>query len=138
MVKPPRVPSSRPRAAPTGKSVRLNVARIGIWSVTAMTFLVSVGVGLLGILGVTLMWRVLNQVGAFATVNSALAQATGLAVSINVLDYVGQRQVLSMSVVAAAAGVIVLTVFAAVAAVLYNIVAALVGGLRPLLAEAEE
>ncbi len=103
-----------------------------------MTFLVSVGVGLLGILGVTLMWRVLNQVGAFATVNSALAQATGRAVSINVLDYVGQRQVLSMSVVAAAAGVIVLTVLTAVAAVLYNIVAALVGGLRPLLAEAEE
>ncbi len=84
------------------------------------------------------MWRVLNQVGAFATVNSALAQATGPAVSINVLDYVGQRQVLSMSVVAAAAGVIVLTVLTAVAAVLYNIVAALVGGLRPLLAEAEE
>ena len=40
------------RVAPTGKSVRLNVARIGIWSVTAMTFLVSVRVGLLGILGV--------------------------------------------------------------------------------------
>lgn len=113
------------------------MSRVGIWSVTAMTFLVSVGAGLFGLLTVTATWLVLNRLGAFTAVNTALAQVAGPTVSINVLDYIGLRQVLSASTVAAVAGVIAATVLAAAAAVLYNTVAALVGGLRPLLLEAD-
>ncbi len=138
MSEPPRPATTRPRAAPVRKSVRLNVARVGIWSLTAMTFLVSVGAGLLGLLTVTATWLLLNRLGAFTAVNTALAQTAGPTVSINVLDYIGLRQVLSASTVAAVAGVITATVLAAAAAVLYNTVAALVGGLRPLLLETDE
>ena len=119
-------------ASPGGpRRVRLAVSRIDPWSVMKMSFLFSVALGIAGVVMTALLWSILNGLGIFSDIDriiqdNQLASAT----PIHILDYVGFRRVVSMSVVVGVINVVLMTAIATLASFLYNISSSLVGGVQ--------
>lgn len=113
------------------RRVRLAVSRIDPWSVMKMSFLFSVALGIAGVVMTALLWSILNGLGIFSDIDriiqdNQLASAT----PIHILDYVGFRRVVSMSVVVGIINVVLMTAIATLASFLYNISSSLVGGVQ--------
>ncbi|HKX68141.1 MAG TPA: DUF3566 domain-containing protein [Intrasporangium sp.] len=139
-------PAARPAAAQTSASrtkeatrkskgprrVRLAVARVDPWSVMKMSFLLSVAIGIAGVILTAVLWMILSTMNVFADVEGVLQslQTAGGADNFSILDYVGFGRVVSLSIVIGVIDVILMTAIATVLAFLYNICSALVGGIQ--------
>ena len=87
--------------------------------------------GIAGVVMTALLWSILNGLGIFSDIDriiqdNQLASAT----PIHILDYVGFRRVVSMSVVVGVINVVLMTAIATLASFLYNISSSLVGGVQ--------
>lgn len=114
------------------RKVRLTLSRIDPFSVMKISFLLSVAAAIAGVVVVAALWMMLSGMGVFSTLNQTLnelAQSTNQTEQINVLDVLSFGRVLSLAIVLGVANVILSTAIATLAAVIYNICAALVGGL---------
>ncbi len=121
-------------AAGAPRRVRLVVSRVDPWSAMKMSFLLSVALGIVLVVCLAVLWTVLNGMGVFDQINSLIAQVMGNE-KINVLDYVGLSKVLSLGTVLAVVNVALMTALGTLTAFLYNIGAALVGGLTTTLTD---
>lgn len=125
------------RSAPAGSTqrrVRLSVSRVDPWSALKLSFLLSVVVGIALVVAAGALWTVLDAVGVYDSANQLIAQVSGTS-DIDVTDFVGFSQVVSAATVLAVVDVVLLTALATLGAVVYNVAAALVGGLRVTLTD---
>lgn len=138
---PPGTRGTRPprqRRAVGPRRVRLTVQRIDPWSVMKISFLVSVALGIAGVVAVAVLWTVLSGMNVFATLNEfIIAVTTGedSASTFDLMDYVGFGRVVSLAVVFGVVNVILLTALATLSAFLYNVCTALVGGMHLTLSD---
>ncbi len=112
--------------------MRLTLSRLDPFSVMKISFLLSVAVAIAGVVVVAALWMMLQGMGVFSTINDTLnelAQSTNQTTEINVLEILSFGRVLSLAIVLGVADVILVTAIATLSAVIYNICAALVGGL---------
>lgn len=113
------------------RRVRLAVSRIDPWSVMKMSFLISVALGIAGVILTAVLWMILSTMNVFADVEGVLASLqTSTANPFTLKDYIGFGRVVSLSVVIGVIDIILMTAIATVMAFLYNICSALVGGLQ--------
>jgi len=126
---PVPAPSSGPRR------VRLAVARIDPWSVMKLSFLLSVAVGIMIVVAAAVVWYTLDGLAVFTKVNSTILEITGDPDFFNVLEYAAFNRVVSLATMIAVVDVVLLTALATIGAFLYNIVAALVGGVTVTLTD---
>ncbi|PPK93860.1 transmembrane protein DUF3566 [Kineococcus xinjiangensis] len=135
---------SRPAARPGGpavshdgvpRRVRLTLARVDPWTVTKLSFLLSVAIGMALVVATGVVWVVLNGMGVFSDVNGVLRDIVGPNAGVDVFEYVGFGKVISLATVVAVVDVVLLTALATLVAFLYNVSAALVGGLRVTLSD---
>jgi Transmembrane domain of unknown function (DUF3566). len=114
------------------RRVRLAVARVDPWSVMKMSFLLSVAIGIAGVILTAVLWMILSTMNVFADIEGVLQslQTAGGADNFSILDYVGFGRVVSLSIVIGVIDVILMTAIATVMAFLYNICSALVGGIQ--------
>ncbi|MDN5769113.1 MAG: DUF3566 domain-containing protein [Humibacillus sp.] len=124
--------AARPAARRKGpRRVRLAVARIDPWSVMKMSFLISVALGIAGVILTAVLWMILSTMNVFSDVEGVLASLqTTTANPFSIQDYVGFGRVVSLSIVIGVIDIILMTAIATVMAFLYNICSALVGGLQ--------
>lgn len=115
---------------PGPRRVRLAVSRLDPWSVMKLAFLLSFAAGIVLVVAVSVLWLTLDGLHVFTSVNDLVKQIVGSESSINVLDYVQFSKVLSISTLVAVIDVFLLTALATIGAFLYNVVAALVGGVH--------
>jgi Transmembrane domain of unknown function (DUF3566) len=133
---PPQPPSARSsRRAP--RRARLRLTRIDPWSVMKTAFLLSIALGVVTIVSVMMVWFVLGTAGLWDSINSTVQSLLGGedAAGFDVQDYVGMSRVLGFTTLVAVVDVILLTALATLAAFLYNMAAALLGGIEVTLAE---
>lgn len=125
----PRPAAQRP---PAGRRVRLTVSRVDPWSAMKMSFLLSVALGIAMVVMVFVLWSVLAGMGIFDRVNDIAQQVFGAdgSEAFDIMDYIGLGRVVSLSIVIAVIDVILITAIATLGAFLYNVSAALVGGLQ--------
>lgn len=107
------------------------MTRVNPFSVMKIAFLLSVALGIAGVVITAALWLLLNGMGVFSQIDEALGEipTAGTGGRLNIFEYVGFGRVLSLAVVFGVADVILMTAMATVGAFLYNICAALVGGL---------
>lgn len=120
------------------RRVRLTAQRIDPWSVLKISFLVSVALGIAGVVMVAVLWTVLSGLNVFSTLNDFITQVTSGETggpSINLQDYLGFSKVLAISAVLGVLNVGLLTALATLTAFLYNICSALVGGAQVTLSD---
>ena len=133
--RPPARPAPR-RGGP--RRVRLTAQRIDPWSVLKISFLVSVALGISGVVMVAVLWTVLSGMNVFSTINDFLTQITSGETggpTLDLTDYLGFGRVVALSAVLGILNVFLLTALATLSAFLYNICAALVGGAQITLSD---
>ncbi len=123
-----RIPTVAAAGGP--RRVRLAISRIDPWSVMKLSFLLSVAFGILLVVAVAVVWYTLNGLHVFTNINDLVTQVTGTESNVDVLQYVEFKRVISGATLVAVVDVFLLTALATIGAFLYNIVAALVGGLH--------
>jgi hypothetical protein len=96
-----------------------------------MSFLLSVALGIAGVVMVAVLWMILSGMGVFDEVNRMVGTIFSDAENpFDIMDFLGFGRVLSLSIVIGVIDVILMTALATLGAFLYNICSALVGGLQ--------
>ncbi|MFC7485498.1 DUF3566 domain-containing protein [Knoellia sp. CPCC 206453] len=123
--------SVQPAARGTGRRVRLTVSRVDPWSAMKMSFLLSVALGIAGVVMISVLWMILAGMGVFDQVNGLVGQIIQDGENtFDIMDFLGFGRVVSLAIVVGVIDVILMTALATLAAFLYNVSASLVGGLQ--------
>lgn len=123
----------RPRRA------RLRLTRIDPWSVMKTAFLLSVAFGIVTVVAVAIVWGVLGAAGVWDSINQMVHDVIGGEETTNfeVENYLGTSRVLGFAMLVSVIDVVLITAIATLGAFLYNMAAALLGGIEVTLAEDE-
>ncbi|MEA5455559.1 DUF3566 domain-containing protein [Sinomonas sp. JGH33] len=120
------------RPAPKAKQrrARLLVSKVDPWSVLKMSFLLSVALGIVTVVAAIVLWMVLDVTGIFDKINGLLGEVAGSeSGGFDLKKIASLGQVASFATIIAVVNVVLLTALSMLTAVLYNISAALVGGI---------
>jgi hypothetical protein len=100
-------------------------------------FLLSVALGIVTIVAVLMVWGVLGAAGLWDSINAAMAGLLGSEGdnAFDIKDYLGTSRVLGFTTLVAVVDVVLLTALATLSAFLYNMAAALLGGIEVTLSE---
>jgi hypothetical protein len=140
--KPPTKQSARSAAKATAgrkppRRARLRLTRIDPWSVMKTAFLLSIALGVVTVVSVLMVWSVLGAAGVWDSINATVTNILGgeSAGDFDIEDYLGTSRVLGFTMLVAVIDVVLLTAIATLGAFLYNMAAALLGGVEVTLAE---
>jgi hypothetical protein len=132
-------PAPSGKAAPRRSSRRaqLRLVQVDAWSVMKTAFLLSIALGIVLVVAVAIIWAVLGAAGVWDSINSIVQQAVGndSGTPFDIQEYVGTSRVLGFTMIVAVIDVILITAIATLGAFLYNLAAALLGGIEVTLAE---
>ncbi|WP_456825015.1 DUF3566 domain-containing protein [Cellulomonas sp. P5_E12] len=123
-----RIPTVGQHGAP--RRVRLAISRVDPWSVMKLSFLLSVAIGVMLVVAAAVVWFTLNGLQVFTKADNLVTQITGTESGIDILQYVEFSRIISGATLIAVIDVFLLTALSTIGAFLYNIVAALVGGVH--------
>ena len=131
----PRKQSPRPVRRPPRRA-RLRLARIDPWSVMKTAFLLSIAIGVTTVVAVLVVWSVLGAAGVWESVNMTVEGLIGEeSAGFDVENYVGMSRVLGFTMLVSVVDVVLITALATLMAFLYNMAAALLGGIEITLVE---
>jgi hypothetical protein len=113
----------------------LRLVRVDPWSVMKVAFALSIALAIVTVVAVSIVWSVLGAAGVWEAINSSVGTVMDDDSTFDITEYVGMDRVLGLTAIVSAANVVLLTALATLAAFLYNLAAALLGGLEVTLAE---
>lgn len=119
----------RPAPRPRVRRARLVVSKVDTWSVLKLAFLLSVALGIITVVAAVVLWIVLDLTGLFDGINELLGMLGGAGGALNIKDFLSLGQIAIFATIVSVVNVILLTALSVLAALLYNIAAALVGGI---------
>lgn len=131
-------PAKRPAAGrKPPRRARLRLTRIDPWSVMKTAFLLSIALGVVTVVSVLMVWSVLGAAGVWDSINATVQNILGgeSAGDFDIENYLGTSRVLGFTMLVAVIDVVLLTAIATLGAFLYNMAAALLGGIEVTLAE---
>jgi len=126
-------PAAVPAAGP--RRVRAAVSRVDPFSVMKLGFLLAVAIGIMTVVAAVVFWHVIDNLGIFANVQNLINDAVGPQADIDLMELFAFDQVLSLATIVAVINVVLITAIITLTTVLYNIVAALVGGVHVTLTD---
>ncbi|GAA1863745.1 DUF3566 domain-containing protein [Myceligenerans crystallogenes] len=124
-----------PRPASGPRRVRLAISRIDPWSVMKLAFLLSVAIAIMTVVATAVFWSVIDSLGVFKEIETFVNDAIGTETEVNFMQYVEFERVVSLATLIAICNVVLLTALATIMTFLYNITAALVGGVHMTLTD---
>lgn len=136
---PASVSSSASARGKGTRKARLRLTHLDPWSVMKTAFLLSIAFGIVTVIAVAVVWSVLGAAGVWDSINKTVQDVIGgeSATTFDVENYVGTSRVMGFTMIVAVVDVILITAVATLGAFLYNLAAALLGGVEVTLAEDE-
>jgi hypothetical protein len=125
----PRPAASSLTSGSGPRRVRLAVSRVDPWSVMKLSFLMSVAIGIMIVVATAVVWLTLDSLQVFATINNLVTEVLADS-TIDLMQYVEFDRVLSVATLVGVVDIFLITALATIGAFLYNITAALVGGVH--------
>jgi hypothetical protein len=124
----------RPRGT---RRARLRLVHLDPWSIMKTSFLLSIAFGIVTVVAVAVVWSVLGAAGVWTSINTTVADVMGgdAASTFDIRNYVGTSRVLGFTMIVAVVDVVLITAISTLGAFLYNLAAALLGGVEVTLAE---
>ena len=110
------------------RSVELTIAKIDPWSILKTSFLLSIALGIATVVGVIVVWFVLDGMNVFGTVEDFLIEL-GAERFLSLLEFVRLPRVISYATIIGVGNIVILTAISTLIALLYNLIATLVGGI---------
>ena len=134
-----RTASAAPAQTHSIRKAHLRLTHIDPWSVMKTAFLLSVALGVVTVVAVAVVWGVLGIAGVWDSINNTVIDVLGgdSSETFDIKDYVGTGRVMGFTMIVAVVDVVLVTAIATLGAFLYNLSAALLGGLEVTLAEDE-
>ena len=136
---PPKRESSPPptKAKPRStRKARLRLTHLDPWTVMKTSFLLSIAFGIVTVIAVAVVWSVLGAAGVWESINRTVTDVLGNNQSgFDIRDYIGTSRVVGFAMIVAVVDVVLITAISTLCAFLYNLAAALLGGLEVTLAE---
>jgi putative membrane protein len=120
-------PTSNQSDAP--RRVDLAIARIDAWTVMKVSFLLSVAFGIAIVIATIVLWFMLDAMHVFSTLESFL-QEIGAGKFTELLEYVRLPRTIAYATIVGVINVVLMTATSTLGAMLYNVVASLVGGIK--------
>ncbi|HET7734976.1 MAG TPA: DUF3566 domain-containing protein [Nocardioidaceae bacterium] len=136
-------PTAAPRRVSVGsgrvRRARLRLTHVDPWSVMKTAFLLSVAIGIVTVVAVAVVWGVLGVAGVWDSINKTVIDVIGgdSGDTFDIRDYLGTSRVMGFTMIVAVVDVVLITAIATLGAFLYNLSAALLGGLEVTLTEDE-
>ena len=112
------------------RRVRLAVSRIDPWSAMKLGFLLAVAIGIMTVVATAVVWYVLDSMQVFFKIEELVTQIVGEETNVDIRQYVEFGRVISIATLLGVINVVIITALSTIMAFLYNIVAALVGGVH--------
>jgi hypothetical protein len=131
---PPQQQQRRQGARPPRRA-RLRLTRIDPWSVMKTSFLLSIALGVVTIVSVFIVWSVLGAAGVWSSINDTVGEIVGDDTTFDITDYLGMSRVMGFTMIISVIDVVLMTAVATLGAFLYNMAAALLGGIDVTLTE---
>jgi hypothetical protein len=121
---------------PQTRKARLRMSRIDPWSVMKTSFLLSIAFGIVTWVAVFIVWSAIGAAGVFDNINNTVTEVLGTpaAEPFRIENYINTGKVMGFTTLLACADVLIITALATLGSFLYNIAAALLGGLEVTLA----
>lgn len=117
-------------------SRRVRIRRVDPYSITRLAFVVSVALMVVAVVAAAIFWIALSVMGVWSQINESVAALlSDDTASFDITDYLGFTQMVGGTLVLSGLNVILITVLATVGAHLYNLAAALLGGVAVTLRE---
>ncbi|MEP7091506.1 MAG: DUF3566 domain-containing protein [Nocardioidaceae bacterium] len=134
--------STTPKASPRPRGTRrarLRLVHLDPWSVMKTAFLLSIAFGIVTVVAVAVVMSVLSAAGVWDSINKTVADVIGgdTTQTFDIQNYVGTSRVLGFTMIVAVVDVVLITAISTLGAFLYNLAAALLGGVEVTLAEDE-
>lgn len=128
---------SRARRPKQTRRAKLRLTRVDPWSVTKTAFLLSIAFGIMCVVAVFLVFSIMNAAGLWDKVNSTIQQVVNQSPqdAFNIKDYVAMNRVMGITMLIAVIDVVLITALATLGAFIYNMSAAMLGGVEVTLAE---
>jgi hypothetical protein len=118
------------------RKAHLRLTHVDPWSVMKTSFLFSIAIGIVWVVAVGVVWAVLGAAGIWESIDSTVADVVGqTGDEFRIEDYLGMSRVMGFTMIVAAVDVVLVTVIGTLGAFLYNLAAALLGGIEVVLAE---
>lgn len=121
----------------TVRRAKLRLLRLDPWSVTKVSFMLSIAFGIMCVVAVFLIFSIVGASGLWDSVNSSVQvvfnQDPNEAFDIE--EFVATDRVMAITMLIAAINVVLVTALATLGAFIYNMAASLLGGLEVTLAE---
>ena len=111
------------------RSDELTIAKIDPWSILKTSFLLSIALGIATVVGVIVVWFVLDGMNVFGTVEDFLIEL-GAERFLSLLEFVRLPRVISYATIIGVGNIVILTAISTLIALLYNLIATLVGGIK--------
>jgi hypothetical protein len=130
-------------ARPVGSQVRVRKARLRVahvdpWSVMKVSFVLSIALGIVTLVGTAVVWEVLNALGVFSSLDKTVGDLTSGSSgssSFNLSSVLSFGRVEGYMLIIALVDIVLVTALATLGAYLYNLSSGFVGGLEVTLAE---
>lgn len=129
-------PRNAARPAVRTRRAKLALRRIDPWSVFLFSLLASIFLGIVLVVAVTVLYGVLANLGVLDSVNDLFGEVAGDGTEGGTTpELITSSRVISGAAVLAAIDIVLLTALATLGALLYNLCAALTGGIEVTLGE---
>ncbi len=129
--------------APTNKPVasvrraRVAITKVDPWSVMKLSFVLSIGLGVVTVVAVTLLYGVLAATGTFDALSKTIGSVAGNDTGFRIEDVISMQVVVRYSTVIALIDVVLITALATLGSFLFNLTTGLVGGIDITLTESD-
>lgn len=129
-----RESARRPRQT---RRAKLRLTRVDPWSVTKTSFLLSIAFGIMCVVAVFLVFSVMSAAGLWDKVNETIQQVVNQdpADQFDIKEYVAISRVMGLTMLISVIDVVLITALATLGAFIYNMSAAMLGGVEVTLAE---
>lgn len=111
------------------RRVKMTIQKVEPLSILKIGFLLSVAMGIMIVVAMLLLWLVLDAMHVFAQLND-LFETLNSEQLLQLAAYLGFGRWMSFAVIIAIIDIVMMTALFAVGALVYNFIAALVGGLN--------
>lgn len=124
-----RIELTDPTGELAARRATLMVTRVNPWSVCKVSLMLSVALGIMMVVASVIVWFLLDSMHVFAAVQDVFVSVGSESFG-SLIDYVKLDRVVSVSIIISIINIILLTALSTLGALLYNVVAALVGGVK--------
>jgi hypothetical protein len=131
--------SNKDKGGPSARQAHLMVSRFEPWSVMKFSFMISLACFVILFAAVALLYATLAGLGVFDAIENSLSSVTSGqgASGINISHWLSASTILSYTALLGVLNVFLITAFATVGSLIYNLTSHLIGGVEVTLRETE-